>query len=1122
MAEAKDPGTASPRSEFDEINTALKGTTVLKTPRVSRETIISVLQSHTNLIQSMKKDHAKLAFKVTEIDTANKENNKKMDRIVVDMDAQKKSIADLFRVSNEFRLEMDELSEKVAELYLLKKHINEQQDVLENLSARYNKFSTEVNEFMGGVGETIEMVEKNSRDTQFQLKELKDYVDHFADNLVLSSGQITVEVDAGFSSKAVSLTETLQMAKGGLSNIETDLNHKQSKIEQMCADIDSKAPDTVLFNVNTLERKVATIEMHIRKEEEQGIGAIRKTCEELNATVQSLTMEMSEKIDRESVGFIVHEKYEEIVRYLQDALQSSLEDENRFKQKADEIQEMVILLTNSKADRTEIQHMQELMVKSEALLKKVGGQMNIKERLKDFINRKELDSYLEMKVDKIEFEQQLQMVMASTKRNRKLSSMAGGTPPVVEDAVDSLTRGAAMRRPVVNSAGQRNMMTQQQSQFVSSVPGSIVGADLAPQLLTPQMMQRLQPFAGPPGTYGGVAGPGGVGFVADSFMPPTGPGPTTYGGDVPVIAIGQRLGEPNNNNNNNNSSSPGRGNSAESGVSDAAVFLGSGGKQQQGKNNILGSSSDFGAFARGKGGGKHPVTSNSLPTTVVPGTFRLATEAGRPGSPSSSHNNNNDDMNNDNDPFAASAATSALGSAPPPSIPVMVPKLDASGEPIIDPATGQPVLQQQVDADGSPVFQDPSGGLINAQGYQVVQQPPPAGSAPGAPPILVAQKVSSSGQPLAPQWPPPAMQPQSALQQQQQAILQQIVQQQIAQLSPQQQQEILQQQLKALPATQQQQIAQLSPQQQQLAIQQLMLQLPPEQQDQLMQLAIGQLSPQQQNQIKQTTQAVLQQQLQQQQLDLAVPNVAPLVRPKLDDKGAPIVDKNGAPLMEPVLDSAGAPIYQTQYGGMVNAQGVPIEQQIDPNTGNPMFDGTGAPVMQPVVSAAAVPVMVQQVDSKGAPLFTAQGTPVMQVVLDARGSPVYRNQYGAMINAQGVPIQQQLDESGAPMYDSRGAPVMLPQGMVGNPQQGSTMGGQADNPLSGGPDSIQGTVPDHTSHIQGPVIGGGFNTNAKRLLHGKPEGNSVHSEDVEGKGLMLKGKDGKFYYQDGPKAGKRR
>ena len=115
--------------------------------------------------------------------------------------------------------------------------------------------------------------------------------------------------------------------------------------------------------------------------------------------MQSMAIEMTEKIDRESVGFIVHEKYEEIVRYLQDALQSSLEDENRFKQKADEIQDMVILLTNSKADRTEIQHMQELMVKSEALLKKVGGQMNMKDKPKDLVPYEDLKTLLELKVD---------------------------------------------------------------------------------------------------------------------------------------------------------------------------------------------------------------------------------------------------------------------------------------------------------------------------------------------------------------------------------------------------------------------------------------------------------------------------------------------------------------------------------------------------------------------------------------------------------------------------------------------------------------------------------------------------------------------------------------------------
>ena len=50
-------------------------------------------------------------------------------------------------------------------------------------------------------------VEESCKDTQFLLKELKDYVDYFADNLVLSSGQITVEMDSGFTVKPMSLTE---------------------------------------------------------------------------------------------------------------------------------------------------------------------------------------------------------------------------------------------------------------------------------------------------------------------------------------------------------------------------------------------------------------------------------------------------------------------------------------------------------------------------------------------------------------------------------------------------------------------------------------------------------------------------------------------------------------------------------------------------------------------------------------------------------------------------------------------------------------------------------------------------------------------------------------------------
>jgi uncharacterized coiled-coil DUF342 family protein len=41
-----------------------------------------------------------------------------------EVDEQKKHVKELYKLSDEFRKEMDELSEKVAELYLLKKNIN--------------------------------------------------------------------------------------------------------------------------------------------------------------------------------------------------------------------------------------------------------------------------------------------------------------------------------------------------------------------------------------------------------------------------------------------------------------------------------------------------------------------------------------------------------------------------------------------------------------------------------------------------------------------------------------------------------------------------------------------------------------------------------------------------------------------------------------------------------------------------------------------------------------------------------------------------------------------------------------------------------------------------------------
>jgi hypothetical protein len=79
--------------------------------------------------------------------------------------------------------------------------------------------------------------------------------------------------------------------------------------------------------------------------------------------------------------------------------------------------------------------MQEVMVKSEALLKKVGEQANLKEKIKDFVSRKELDQLRAMKVDKLEFDQQLQSAVSNSRKVRKFAALENGLPPVIDGAL---------------------------------------------------------------------------------------------------------------------------------------------------------------------------------------------------------------------------------------------------------------------------------------------------------------------------------------------------------------------------------------------------------------------------------------------------------------------------------------------------------------------------------------------------------------------------------------------------------------------------------------------------------------------------------------------------------------
>ena len=327
---------------------------------------------------------------------------------------------------------MDELGNKVADLYALKAQMKEFKMFIDDLSHRFEHHTKEMDEYVAVTDRTLKALDTKGNDTNFRLTELKEYVEHFADNLILPSSQITVESSSGFDPRPRPLLEILKLCSGQFADVHEIITDQGGQLKTNAAAILTKADESVIFDVQGLQRKVTTIEKHLLKDEEQGVGAIRRTCEELTDKVQTMTSDMTDKVDRKEVGFIVHEKYEEIVKYLQDALQSSTEDENNFKQKADEIQALVVNLTNTKADRMEIAPMQEILVKTEAMLKRVSAQNKDK---KDNLTRKEMEAFLELKVDKADFEVQLQNALKGSKRSKKLSALGGVSNSIIDEAL---------------------------------------------------------------------------------------------------------------------------------------------------------------------------------------------------------------------------------------------------------------------------------------------------------------------------------------------------------------------------------------------------------------------------------------------------------------------------------------------------------------------------------------------------------------------------------------------------------------------------------------------------------------------------------------------------------------
>lgn len=405
---------------IQNILNALEGVTVLEKPRVSRETMIAVSRENSCLIKEMRSELAVISSLSKSLASEAASTKKELEQLSNSSKQNQADIAKLLTYSKEFRVDINNIRASIADLQKLKPKLEEQGESILTLTTRFEKHTTEISDYIAQTNHAVNNLDKSCEETQFKLKELKEYVDHFGDNLILGANQITVDVSAGFSMRPVNLLDVLKQCSGNFTDLDETLTTHDKNIKENASVIATKADDTVLFNVDTLEGKVEFIEAYLKKEEEQGVSSIRRSCEELTEQVESIQFQLMDKVGQEAVDNIVHKKYEDIVQYLQDALSSTSEDENNFKQKATDLEDLVNRLQNSKVDRVEIVPMQEMLVKAEAML---SNNKSSKSATKDYYSKKDIEAFLELKVDKAAFEVSLQQLEKKSKKRSKLSSM---------------------------------------------------------------------------------------------------------------------------------------------------------------------------------------------------------------------------------------------------------------------------------------------------------------------------------------------------------------------------------------------------------------------------------------------------------------------------------------------------------------------------------------------------------------------------------------------------------------------------------------------------------------------------------------------------------------------------
>ena len=143
---------------------------------------------------------------------------------------------------------------------------------INELDLRLKAFSAEVRNHNESSDHAISALEAKANQADFHMKELQHRVDHFGDNLTLSSNQIVVESSVGFTKRPTSLFEVLKTCNSNFENINAAVTKHGQDITKNTADIETKADATLAISVETLTTNMNTVKEHLKKEEKQGVN----------------------------------------------------------------------------------------------------------------------------------------------------------------------------------------------------------------------------------------------------------------------------------------------------------------------------------------------------------------------------------------------------------------------------------------------------------------------------------------------------------------------------------------------------------------------------------------------------------------------------------------------------------------------------------------------------------------------------------------------------------------------------------------------------------------------------------------------------------------------------------